>query len=291
MTILEIKNNTINKFQQAGFTQSVFETETLISEALGINKGALIIRGNKKLTKKEIKKINKWLRLRLKNHPLAYLTKEKAFYNLNFSVNKNTLIPRPESELFIDYLKEKNLSNYSIIDIGTGSGCLIITLFKNLKPEQKENTLFTGLDISKKALKVAKKNNIKYNTVNNIRLLKSNLLDNKKISFKEKNILIANLPYVSKEIYKKEKSIKKEPKLALIAKDNGLYYYKKLLNNLKDKINSNIHKNKHFEIIMEINDYQTDILKDYIKKIHLNSEINIIKDLNNQQRLFILKIN
>ncbi|NCD00592.1 peptide chain release factor N(5)-glutamine methyltransferase [bacterium] len=291
MTILEIKNNTINKFQQAGFTQSVFETETLISEALGIDKSALIIKENKKLTKKEAKKINKWLKLRLKNYPLAYLTKEKTFYNLNFSVNKNTLIPRPESELFIDYLKEKNLSNYSIIDIGTGSGCLIITLFKNLKPEQKENTLFTGLDVSKKALKVAKKNNKKYNTVNNIKLLKSNLLNNKKISFKEENILIANLPYVSKEIYKKEKSIKKEPKLALIAKNNGLHYYKKLLNNLKDKINSNIYKDKRFEIIMEINDYQADILKDYIKKIHLNNEINIIKDLNNQQRLFILKIN
>ncbi|MCF7819990.1 MAG: peptide chain release factor N(5)-glutamine methyltransferase [Candidatus Pacebacteria bacterium] len=288
MKVLQLKKEISKKFQQAGFSQPVFEAEKLLESTLDLNSAQLITAYEKNLNYFQVLKTSYWLKKRLKGVPLAYLNKQQGFYNLEFLVNKNVLIPRPESELFIDYLKNQDFKNKAIIDIGTGSGCLIISLIKNLKAENLDSdTLLLATDISAKALKVAKKNAKKYNLDKKIifkpaNLLKAVIESNLDIAKKESITIMANLPYVEESIWQSSASIKKEPKQALIAKDKGLYYYKKLIKEVKDL------KAKSIEVLMEINPQQKPELSDYIKKILPKAEITIIKDLSQKDRLVVV---
>ncbi len=249
---------------------------------------------DKKIKLSHFKKIIKLSKKRSQNWPLAYLTGTKSFYNLDFIVNKNTLIPRPESELIVDQIIKNDFDNTNqetiIIDIGTGSGCLIISLADILK--NKGRISFYAIDISQKALKIAKKNAKKHKLRKAIKFLRGNLL--KPIRHKLKNIkkeshviIIANLPYLSKEEVKKEPSIKHEPQRALYGGKDGLEYYKKLWSQIK-KIKEKNNK-INFTVYQEINDWQKDKLeKIIIKKIGPQGpQSEIIKDLNDQQRLLI----
>lgn len=250
---------------------------------------------DKKIKSKQFKKIIKISKKRSQNWPLAYLTKIKKFYNLDFIVNRSTLIPRPESELIIDEIIKNDFNNEKtkLIDIGTGSGCLIISLADILR--DKKNISFYAIDNKKKTLKIAKKNAKKHKLRKKIKFLKGNLLKPlykklKKIKTENKIIIIANLPYLTAKEIKKEPSIQLEPRQALYGGKDGLKYYKKLwlqIKKIKEKNN-----NLNFTVYQEINDWQKDKLeKIIIKKMRTHSPQNkIIKDLNNQQRLIITEV-
>ncbi len=160
-----------------------------------------------------------------KNHyPLAYLTGVKEFYGREFNVNENVLIPRPETETIIDILKE--LKPTSMIDIGTGSGCIAITA-KLEMPDLK----VIASDLSDSALIVARENCEK---------LECELDDIRKADLLEQDItnidtIVANLPYVNKDWDFLSPEIKNEPDSALYADDNGLSLIKKLLNQVVEK--------------------------------------------------------
>lgn len=161
---------------------------------------------------------------RSKNWPVAYLTRQKEFYGRNFYVNKNVLVPRPLTEGIIDLAKKninetkktkKNHQYYAIADIGTGSGNIVITLIKELQQAKYDLSAFQfyAVDISKKALKVAKKNARAHQVDQYIEFLQGDLL--KPLNDKKIDLLLANLPYLDK-IDLNEPSIKKEPRLALL---------------------------------------------------------------------------
>ena len=165
------------------------------------------------------------LELNLKNEiPVQYLLGTTSFYDLNFEVNKNVLIPRPETEELVDWIvqdNKKSENSIKILDIGTGSGCIAISLAKNIP-----NSKITAIDISEKALKIAQKNAIKNNVA--VTFLKKNIL---KISNLEQifDIIVSNPPYV-RNLEKNE--IKKnvldyEPHLALfVDDDDALIFYR-----------------------------------------------------------------
>lgn len=220
-------------------------------------------------------------RLCKRGKPIAYITQSKEFFRLNFLVNKHTLIPRPDTEILVETaiktLDESKTQNNLLIDIGTGSGCIPISIAKNIKKKIK----IIVSDISKKALKVAKKNAEKHKI--EMSFYHGSLLKPiyKFPLNKYKNILItANLPYLTQEQFNTEKSIQHEPKNALVAKDNGLDIYKKLIIEIK-KINlkSNV------SVFFEIDPSQAKLLKDYIQEKIKLKKIKIIKDLSGKERL------
>ena len=227
----------------------------------------------KKISNYKVKKINKILE-KSKTYPIQYIAGNVDFYGYNYIVNKNVLIPRFETEELvsetINYINKMN-KNVKIIDIGTGSGCIGITLKRELK-----NVKVTLVDISKKALNVARKN--KKNL--DIKLVKSNLFE--KVNGKY-DVIISNPPYISynEEIMDIVKS--NEPHLALYADDNGLYFYNRILEGaskyLKDKslLAFEIGYTQGIEIVLTA------------KKYFPQAKILLEKDLQNRDRfIFIL---
>ena len=171
------------------------------------------------LLTKKYKNMHRVIKKLNKNYPVQYLIGNVNFYGYEIIVNKNVLIPRFETETLvektIDYIKQNNLIEGNVLEIGTGSACISIALKKELN-----GLKITSIDKSPKALKVAKKN-IKNNTVN-INLLKQDIF---KYQFSDKfDILISNPPYISEDEIIDEKC-KYEPSMALYANNKGLAFY------------------------------------------------------------------
>lgn len=230
-----------------------------------------------KLVEKKIKNKKKLAKLKEKKYPLQYILGNVNFYGYEFLVNKNVLIPRFETELLIEktlsYLKKLNLNKLDILDIGTGSGCIAITLAK-----ETNNSSIDALDISKKALNVAKKNASINNT--NINFIKKDIKKYK--TEKKYDLIISNPPYLTEEDDIDE-SIKYEPQIALYANDKGMEYYKSIIKNLKNNL-----KEKSI-LAFEIGIAHGKSLEEYVKKYFPNSKILLEKDYSNRERfLFII---
>ncbi|HNV96808.1 MAG TPA: peptide chain release factor N(5)-glutamine methyltransferase [bacterium] len=267
--------------RKAGIDSFVLDSEILLGFVLKKSREWILANPDFILHKKAEKKFFRLIIKRVKNYPVAYILGYKYFYGLKFKVNKSVLIPRPETEILVDgtfevvNLRGGQPARLTILDIGTGSGCIAITLAKKIK-----NVKIIACDISQKALRIAKKN-AKINKVNNIEFIKSDLLKN--IKNKKIDIIVANLPYVKKD-YTND-SIKYEPRSALYSySKDGLSYYKKLL-----------HQIKKFEfnpkyIFFEIDPEQRPILETFVKQIFKKTIIEIKKDLNSLGRVFIIKL-
>ena len=289
MTIYKLIKYCYQKLKEASIEKPYFEAELLLAYILKKDRTYIISHPNYKVSLFSAIRTAYLCQKRTQNTPLAYLFKEKHFYNLNFFVNKKVLIPRPESELFIDYFKDFDYNSSLSIDIGTGSGALIISLINSLNLKAFNNYHFLATDISISALKVAKKNAKKYEVLSKIEFKNSDLLSkiNNNIFDKYQNIFIlANLPYLNSQEMN-EKSIKKEPQSALYSQNNGLNHYFRLLKEIKLKVDNN----KNIIIAMEINPGQKNNLIREINNTFLHPKINIIKDYSNKDRLIIVKIN
>lgn len=214
-----------------------------------------------------------------KGLPIQYIIGEVNFYGYDFKVNKNVLIPRYETELLVDKTikKIKQLfinKSVDIIDLGTGSGCIAITLKKEL------NANVTALDISKKAIDIAKQN-AKINNVN-INFINQDMTTYNNNKF---DVIISNPPYISYDEEIMDIVKDNEPHLALYAKDNGLYFYEKILENIP-----NITKDKYL-ICFEIGAYQAEDIKNIAKKYLKDINISVDKDYANLDRyIFITNI-
>jgi release factor glutamine methyltransferase len=214
--------------------------------------------------------------------PLAYLSGEKEFFKLNFKVNKHTLIPRPDTELMVEEAI-RTLANFTnkttLIDVGTGSGCIPISILKNLKQLPDETI---AIDISPSALKIAKKNSKQHSV--KIKFVQGDLLKNiNKFSLNTNIVITANLPYLTMEQFVNEPSIQREPKSALVADDDGLGLYQKLLKQIKNL-------NKPLTALFEIDPSQTEKIKKNISSVLPKAEVKIKTDLAGRERLVIIII-
>lgn len=223
---------------------SALDAEILLSFTLKKDRAFLFTYPEKELTKQQWQKYKKLIAQRKKHKPIAYITHHKEFYGLDFYVDKRVLIPRPETENLIEevinFIKHQpQTTNHqlqtTILDVGTGSGCIAIALAKNL-PKAK----IYAIDISKKAIAVAKINAKKHKVLSQIKFIKSNLLNRlpKTIKF---NVIVVNLPYLSKKEWQNTVlDIKKyEPKLALVGGENGNEIYKKFFLQAKQYLKPN----------------------------------------------------
>lgn len=206
------------------------------------------------LTNAQYQHFRRLIRRRKKGEPVAYLIGHKEFYGLDFTINKNVLIPRPETEILVEKaltycsnLKDKNSAprskNITFLDIGTGSGCIIISIVKNLKPNAYSLSKFYATDISTKALSVAKKNAKALGIYDNVQFLKSDLFSNPRLP-KKFDLIVANLPYLTND----KKGIRYtdpekiglayEPEEALYADDAGFQLIERLVMKLPSRLNT-----------------------------------------------------
>lgn len=265
---------TLKELQQNTYAKNIIdstEVDSILSLALHKNLEYLYKHPDKKINLGTQKKFAKLITLRAQNWPLAYLRKNKDFFGLNFIVNKNTLIPRPDSELLVEeaikYLNTSAL-NEKVLDMGTGSGCLIISLAKNAQGQ------FFASDVKKNALKVAQLNARKHKV--KISFILSNLFT--KIPKQKFALILANLPYLTKK-QMSETSIQKEPRSALVSGADGLQHYTKFLQQVKNYLA------EKYLILLEIDPQQSIVIKNLIKKYLPESQIDILKDINNLDRV------
>jgi len=233
----------------------------------------------------QIAKIESFIHRRAKHEPLAYILGHKEFYGLTFKVTPDTLIPRPETELLVEetlkILQTTNHELQTIIDIGTGSGNIIISIAKNYK---LKTTNYIAIDVSKKALGVAKQN-AKLNKVSKkIKFVHGNLLD--KIENTNNSIIIANLPYLDKDWKNLLKSsdsagLKFEPATALYGGKDGLDFYRELAEQIKSK------KIQNSILLCEIGHLQAPGMK---KTFSFARKVEFQKDLAKKWRICKIEI-
>lgn len=204
----------------ADIDSAQLDAQLLLSAVLYKPREYLLAHGERELSDTEVAQANKWLGRRINREPVAYILGHKEFYGRDFMVSPNVLIPRPESESIIEMLKE--LKPETIIDIGTGSGCLAISAKLELPDSHVIAT-----DISEDALQMARQNANSLNA--EITFVVSDLLSGiKTVTSAQPVTIIANLPYVDKS-WKASPETKFEPSQALFADDDGLHLIKKLI--------------------------------------------------------------
>jgi release factor glutamine methyltransferase len=297
MNIKTIINNYSIKLKDKS-TSPILDIELLLCQILNKSKEYIFTYPEKKLTNRQLSEFKKLFNRRADGEPIAYITGYKDFYNLRFKVNKNVLIPRPESEILVENVIQftKRHKPLAICDIGTGSGAIIITLAKNLKGK------FYGTDISAKALTIAEQNakthdvfchtelSRSINKNSCIKLLKGNLLEplcSKPKAQSSKLIITANLPYLDN----KEKNLlpnrdtqglKFEPKIALYGGDDGLKYYREFFEQI------NQYKLKPQAIFLEIGHSQAKQIKKLARQVLPKYKFKVKKDLCGFDRLIII---
>ena len=208
--------------------------------------------------------------------PVQYIVGNVDFYGNTFKVNKNILIPRFETELLVEktikYINKYFNNEIKILDIGTGSGCIAITLNKLL-----DNSMVTAVDISKEALDVARENNKINNT--DVNFIKSDVFSNINDKY---DVIISNPPYISYDEDIMDVVYNNEPHMALYADDNGLYFYDKILNECRKYLND------RFIIAFEIGYKQGNDILNIINKYFDNVNISLEKDYSGRDRFIFI---
>ena len=241
----------------------------LIEFKLNLTRVDLALKPNLEITAQEIMFFEKALSDLKKHIPIQYITGTTNFYGLDFNVNNSVLIPRPETEELVEWIikDSKNFNEISILDLGTGSGCIAISLAKNLP-----NAKIYALDISKESLKIAK-NNAAINKVS-IEFIEADILSIEQLKQKF-NIIVSNPPYV-RELEKEmmqQNVLAYEPHLALFVKnEKPLLFYKKIADLAKNYLDEN--GNLYFEINQYLGKETSELLTSKgFKNVELKKDI------------------
>ena len=265
-------------FKDKNFDNPRSEIEWLLQDLLNYKKIDLYLKFEEEIDSEKLFILKSWIKRRVSREPLQYITGKADFYGRSYFVNNKVLIPRPETEILID-VAIKNLfkkKNPFIIDIGTGSGCIGITLAIEIK---KSNVL--SIDISKDALLIAK-NNAENHNIKNIKFLEIDVLKND-INQKA-DLIISNPPYISKnELSTLMPEVKNhEPKISLTDNKDGFTFYERFVS-LFPKILKN-----DGAAIIEVGREEHSIKVLEIFKKNGMKNIKVIKDLNSDNRAVII---
>ena len=265
-------------FKDKNFDNPRSEIEWLLQDLLNYKKIDLYLKFEEEIDSEKLFILKSWIKRRISREPLQYITGKADFYGRSYFVNNKVLIPRPETEILID-AAIKNLfkkKNPFIIDIGTGSGCIGITLAIEIK---KSNVL--SIDISKDALLIVK-NNAENHNIKNIKFLEIDVLKND-INQKA-DLIISNPPYISKnELSTLMPEVKNhEPKISLTDNKDGFTFYERFVS-LFPKILKN-----DGAAIIEVGREEHSIRVLEILKKNGMKNIKVIKDLNSDNRAVII---
>ncbi len=264
---IKLKNNNI--------ISHVLDAEIILADIMGLKREFLITNDKINISEDIRKKYNTAINRRINHEPIAYITGKKEFWSEDFVTNKSTLVPRPETELLIykivDVFKNKRIN---ILDIGTGTGCILLSLLKELY-----NSRGIGIDISSEAIKIAKVNSKNFNLTNRAKF-KNSEIDN--YNREKYDLIVSNPPYIpSKDIKKLSKDIINfEPKEALDGGHDGLDLIKKVI------YKSNILLKRNGMLALEIGFGQYRRVSEILRKYKFK-EYSKINDYNGNVRCII----
>lgn len=268
MNIENILNEGINILQKNKIANPQLDSEILLSNSIKRDKKHIILNPKEILNSEQLEKFNSLIERRKKGEPIAYLINKKEFWKDEFFVNKDVLIPRPDSELIIEqvlkiYSKDVQLQ---VLDIGTGSGCILLSILK-----ERSNFYGTGIDISKKSINVSKFNAKQLNLTKRVKFFHSSV-DN--FNNGKYDIIVSNPPYIEQSSlkYLEKDVVNFEPKLALSGGFDGFSKIRKVINKASILIKKNgkfileigfNQKNKVIKILKEEGFYVNKAIKDY----------------------------
>ena len=257
----------------------ILEKKILLKYILNTSNEEINISHNKLLDHIELGQYKELIQRRKKSEPIAYIINKKEFWKDTFFIDNSVLIPRPDSEIIVEtaikYFPDIN-QNLRMLDLGTGSGCLIISLLREFKKSQG-----TGIDVDKKALKVAKQNKSNLLNENRLKFCHADFSEFNTINY---DLIVCNPPYVSTS--SKDNMLKDvqdfEPEIALFAKENGLRCFKMVLDNLIK------YENKKQLIIFEIGYNQLKPIQKLLKNTGFQL-ISVEKDISDIPRCIVTK--
>ena len=268
MNIENVLNEGIDILQKNKIANPQLDSEILLSNSIKRDKKHIILNPKEVLNSEQLGKFKSLIERRKKGEPIAYLINKKEFWKDEFFVNKDVLIPRPDSELIIEqvlkiYSKDDQLQ---ILDIGTGSGCILLSILK-----ERSNFYGTGIDISKKSINVSKFNAKQLNLTNRVKFFHSSVDNFNNVKY---DIIVSNPPYIEQLSLKYlEKDVANfEPKLALNGGFDGFSKIRKVINKASILIKKNgkfileigfNQKNKVIKILKEEGFYVNKAIKDY----------------------------
>ena len=271
MNSLKLLNQGSFQLKSKGIFSHILDAEILLSKILGKKREKILVNLDQIISNNQIKLYKKLIARRSLSEPIAYILSEKEFWGKSFEVNKNTLIPRPETELMVEklltYFKQKKVK---ILDIGTGTGCILVSLLSELKKSSG-----VGIDISKKALLIANKNAKRYLNETRYKFINKSFKDVYNYKF---DLIVSNPPYIkSIDMKNLDQDIKRfEPHIALDGGNDGLDVIRKVIYKSREilKINgtlaleigsgqfrkvSEILKSNNFKIENRIKDFEDNI--------------------------------
>ena len=244
------------------------DSEILMSETLKREKKYLILNSKEQLSEKNLKDFYNLVKSRLKGKPIAYIIGKKEFWKYEFNITKDVLIPRPDTEIIVEQILKitKNKSKLRILDIGVGSGCILLSLLK-----EKKNFLGIGVDLSSKSIDLCKINSHKLEVFNRVKFYKSNV---DKFNYGKYDLIVSNPPYINKLDYKNlnKEVLNFEPKLALDGGLDGLSEIRKVISKsselikIRGKLFLEIAYNQRVKVIEILKNkgfYINEVLKDY----------------------------
>ena len=270
MNIQRALSQASKTLESSSSASSKLDSEILLSEVIKKNRQYLILNFNQELEKENIKSFNYLVKRRKKGEPIAYLIHKKEFWKLNFYINQNVLIPRPDTEILVEETLKLFNSNsrLNILDIGTGSGCILLSILN-----ERKNFFGTGIDISKKAINVARFN-AKMHQLNNRTKFYNSDVD--KFLIGKYDLILSNPPYIKqKDLKYLEIDVRDfEPKLALDGGKDGFSEITKVINKTSMLLKRNgkfileigfDQKNRILNILKQNNFFVNKVIKDYGK--------------------------
>lgn len=279
MTIKELILYGTRKIKENNIENANLQAKLLLSSILNKPKEYLIINQEKEIKNKEEETYKKGIQKIIEGYPIQYIIKNQEFMKLNFYVDENVLIPQPDTEILVEEvinITKKN-ENLKILDMCTGSGAIAISLAKYIK-----NSKIYAIDISKKAIQIAKKNAKQNNVYEKIVFLESNMFE--KIPKLKFDIIVSNPPYIERNIIENlSTQVKYEPLIALDGGIDGLDFYKIISDNAYKYLNQN------GNLCLEIGYNQRKSVTEILLKSNKYKEIYCKKDLENNDRVIIAK--
>ena len=255
---------------------ALIDSEILMSKVLGEDRGSVLLNSEKLLSNQDYRSYRELISSRLKHKPIAYLIGEKSFWKYEFEINNKVLIPRPDTELIVEEVLKiyKNKPKIKFLEVGVGSGCLILSILK-----ERKLFLGVGVDLSKDCINICEINANKLRVQNRIKLFKTDI-DN--FNLGKYDLVVSNPPYIKKlDLNKLSKDvIKYEPKLALDGGLDGLSKIRKVIRKSSELVKLN------GKLVIEIAHDQKHMVRDILIKngffVH-----KIVKDLNKNDRCII----
>lgn len=288
MKLKEILDKTIQFLKDKKFETPRLDAELLIAGVLNIERIQLYVKFDQPLSEIEIEKCRQVLRRRVAGEPVAYILGVKDFFGIQFKVNSDVLIPRPETEHVvekaIEWINSEKLQNVKILDLGCGSGCVGLSILSNI-----ENANLVGLDKSEGALSISQMNAVNLQLEERSRFFHCDLKNESEIEnlFISKDlgkfdVIVGNPPYIAQQDQLVEENVVKfEPHMALFSDDDGYADLKSWTKNILK------HANEKTIVILEMGYNQGQAMKLFYETLNVFDRVEIVKDLSGNERIIL----